>query len=228
MKKTFVIGDIHGARKALIQCLERSDFNIETDHLISLGDVCDGWPETRECIDELMKVKNLTYILGNHDLWTLEWMKSGFGEDVWLRQGGKATVDAYREGVPLEHVHFLQTALPYYHADNKLFVHAGIDPLTPVDRQGLDIFLWDRTLARKALDHYVRQVDRKFTTYEEVYIGHTPVPFSNPVHVGDVWMMDTGAGWSGILSMMNVETKEIFTSDPVTTLYPGVEGRRRN
>jgi serine/threonine protein phosphatase 1 len=37
--------------------------------------------------------------------------------------------------------------------------------------------------------------------------------------------MDTGAGWSGVLSMMNVDTKEVFTSDPVPDLYPGVVGR---
>jgi len=41
--------------------------------------------------------------------------------------------------------------------------------------------------------------------------------------------MDTGAGWSGVLSMMNIDTKEIFTSDHVDTLYPGITGRiKRN
>jgi serine/threonine protein phosphatase 1 len=39
--------------------------------------------------------------------------------------------------------------------------------------------------------------------------------------------MDTGAGWSGFLSMMNIETKEMFISDPVPQLYPGIEGRTR-
>ena len=38
--KTFVIGDIHGAYKALLQCFERSGFDYEKDHLIVLGDVC--------------------------------------------------------------------------------------------------------------------------------------------------------------------------------------------
>jgi serine/threonine protein phosphatase 1 len=43
----------------------------------------------------------------------------------------------------------------------------------------------------------------------------------------EVWFMDTGAGWSGKLSMMNIDTKEIFMSDPVPELYPGVKGRQR-
>jgi serine/threonine protein phosphatase 1 len=40
--------------------------------------------------------------------------------------------------------------------------------------------------------------------------------------------MDTGAGWSGVLSLMDVENKEVFTSDPVPSLYPGIAGRKRN
>ena len=39
--------------------------------------------------------------------------------------------------------------------------------------------------------------------------------------------MDTAAGWTGVLSMMDIETKEVFISDPVPELYPGVEGRKK-
>lgn len=225
--KTFVIGDIHGAYRALRQCLERSQFDYETDHLISLGDVCDGWTETRLCIDELLRVKNLTYILGNHDLWALEWMMTGFGEDIWVKQGGEATMKSYRENIPDSHIQFLNDALPYYLKDDKLFVHAGFDPREPIEAQDLDIFLWDRNLARITIDFYLKQMPGSLTSYNEVFIGHTVVPFSHPIHAGGIWMMDTGAGWRGVLSMMNISTKEIFSSDPVPSLYPGVEGRKR-
>jgi serine/threonine protein phosphatase 1 len=39
--------------------------------------------------------------------------------------------------------------------------------------------------------------------------------------------MDTGAGWQGKLSMMNIDTKEIFQSDPVPDLYPKYRGRAK-
>lgn len=52
MKKTFVIGDIHGAYDALLQCLERSEFDYESDRLICLGDICDRRPHVKECVDE--------------------------------------------------------------------------------------------------------------------------------------------------------------------------------
>lgn len=41
--KTYAIGDIHGAYKALIQCFERAKFDYEKDRLIVMGDICDGY-----------------------------------------------------------------------------------------------------------------------------------------------------------------------------------------
>lgn len=227
MSRTFVIGDIHGAHRALVQCLQRSGFDYENDILISLGDVCDGWPETKKAIDELMRIKNLTYIFGNHDFWTLEWMRYGLIDEVWWEQGGESTVNSFKGTGFENHLAFLERALPYYRLDNKLFVHAGINPLRPIEQQTLQIFLWDRKLSRMALDAYYSGIYSKHTEYDEVYLGHTPVPFQKPIQSGEIWLMDTGAGWSGVLCMMDIHSKEIFTSDPVPSLYPGVEGRKR-
>ena len=44
MGRRIVCGDIHGAHLALLQCLERSNFDFENDTLILIGDVVDGWP----------------------------------------------------------------------------------------------------------------------------------------------------------------------------------------
>ena len=224
MSRTFVIGDIHGAYRALGQCIERSGFN-ERDHLICLGDVSDGWPETKQCVEHLLHLKKMTYLLGNHDLWTYEWMLTGKAESIWLNQGGEATVKSYSEGVPPSHVSFFQKALPYFVDNNKLFVHAGIDPSQPVEKQGLDIFIWDRSLVHQALELYAKKVEKKLTSFDEVFVGHTPISLRHPIESGGIWLMDTGAGWSGVLSMMNVDTKEVFVSDPVPELYPGVAGR---
>jgi serine/threonine protein phosphatase 1 len=220
------MGDIHGAFRALVQCLERSGFVNGTDHLIFLGDVCDGWPETKQAIDELMKIKNLTYIFGNHDFWTLDWMREGVEDDIWLDQGGAATVSSYPERVPIEHIEFLEQAKPYLILDKKLFVHAGIDWRIPIERQSMQTFLWDRKLAQTAMMIHSKSPHENLTGFEEVYIGHTPI-VAPPQRMCEVWFMDTGAGWSGKLSMMNIDTKEIFMSDPVPELYPGVKGRQR-
>lgn len=227
MSRIFVIGDIHGAYRALRQCLERSAFDYEKDQLVSLGDVCDGWPETRASVDELLRIKNLIYLLGNHDWWTLQWMLSGKIEEVWFAQGGKATIDSYKDGIPTNHIALFSDAVPYYVYGNKLFVHAGIDPLKTLEQQDKHVFLWDRTIAGLALDLYGYSGDAKLSTFDEIYLGHTPIPYSTPINSLGIWLMDTGAGWSGVLSMMNIETKEVFTSDPVPSLYPGTEGRKK-
>jgi serine/threonine protein phosphatase 1 len=227
MGRTFVLGDIHGAYRALLQVLERAKFDYATDHLIALGDVADGWPDTKPCIDELLKIKNLTYIFGNHDFWTLQWMETGTVNEVWYDQGGKATIESYASGVPESHLKFLDKALPFFEIDARVFVHAGIDPEITLNKNSLQTLLWDRAFAKRAVEIFQNGTNEKLTQFKEVYVGHTPIAGNKPFKAADVWLMDTGAGWSGVLSIMNVHSKEYFTSDEVPTLYPGIEGRKR-
>lgn len=220
------MGDVHGAFRALIQCLERSEFDYSEDTLFFLGDVSDGWPETRECVEELLKIRNLIPILGNHDFWTLEWMRDEIAEDVWLAQGGRATVESYRHGIPEAHLHYFQNCKPYYVHNNMLFVHAGIDPALNIEVQTIQTFLWDRRLARAAYESHLSGTPMKHTAYNRVFLGHTPVGHV-PIISGDICLMDTGAGWSGVLTMMDLATQEIFSSDRVPSLYPGIQGRSK-
>ena len=99
MGKSFVIGDIHGAYRAVEQCFERSNFDMDEDLLICLGDVCDGWPDVYEVFKILLKIKNLEYIIGNHDYWALQWMNTGYSKDIWLNQGGQGGSRGLRRGI---------------------------------------------------------------------------------------------------------------------------------
>lgn len=225
--KRYVLGDIHGAYKALRQCFERAGFDHENDLLICLGDVCDGWPETKKAIDELLKIKHLIFVLGNHDYWTLQWAVEGKTDPLWVSQGGAETIKSYPAGMPTPHISLLQNA-PYYHLlNNRLFVHGGINPDLPLKKQGRDVFLWDRQLFSKAMDRRLKGSDIKLTTFDEVFIGHTPIhEYSlKPIKSCEIWFMDTGAGWSGVLSMMDIDTKEVFPSDKVVKIYPPGSGR---
>ncbi len=230
--RSLVIGDIHGAHKALIQCLERSKFDYENDELICLGDIVDGWTETKQCFDELLKIKNLIFILGNHDKWFLDFIQNNRTPDIWLSQGGRATLESYGydpyyfdgiERVPIQHKKLLENAYYYMEDEKKLFVHGGIDR----ERQAIDVtprdtLLWDRNT------FYIAQSDEKLdTVYDEIYIGHsTTSRFSDiPIERQGVWMMDQGGGWEGKLSILDVETKEFWQSDKVSTLYPNIKGR---
>jgi serine/threonine protein phosphatase 1 len=223
--RTFVLGDIHGAARALKQVLERSSFDYNADRLICLGDVADGWPETKEAIDELLKIPNLTYIMGNHDVWALQWMETREAAETWLDQGGRATCDSYKDKIPASHVTLLKEAREFVVENNTLFVHAGILPGLKAEECSHEILFWDRTLVRMAMDLTKKGTPRQLTPYDEVFVGHTPISASHPTRFCEVWMVDTGAAWSGVLSMMDIHSKEWFTSDVVQELYPGVEGR---
>lgn len=226
--KTYVIGDIHGAYKALLQCFERCNFNYKKDKLICLGDVCDGWSEVYECFEELLKVKNLIYILGNHDNWTLNWAKSGNKEYDWVMQGGQATLESYPDGLPKKHQDILENAKLYYIEDNKLFVHAGILLDQDITSQEKETFIWDRTLVEKANKLEQSPGTGKLSQFDEVYLGHTPTILYDsiePINNFEIWMMDTGAGWNGVLTILNIEDKAFFSSDNVLDLYKNENGR---
>ncbi|WON93823.1 metallophosphoesterase [Sphingobacterium sp. UGAL515B_05] len=92
--KIFVMGDLHGAYKALIECLKRAHFDYENDTLIQLGDVVDGNPQVYECVEELMKIKNLIAIKGNHDAWFQKFLENDFHPQLW-NYGGIATLESY-------------------------------------------------------------------------------------------------------------------------------------
>ncbi len=213
--KTFVIGDIHGQHKALQGCLQASGFDHENDRLIALGDVCDRGPQVKECIDELLKIRHLVYIFGNHDAWALEWAIYGRTSEDWMKQGGEATVRSYGSAsMPREHVLFLSRAPLYFEEGARLFVHGGFDVKRGVKDTPKDMFFWDRDLAFEAEKMSAILPDFRFRGYDEIFIGHTPVTVFHgarePRRCCNVWMMDTGAGLGGVLTVMDVETKEFW------------------
>ena len=93
-----------------MQCFQRSGFNRESDRLIVLGDVCDGYPEVKQCIDELLKVKHCDLVIGNHDIWALDWALKGEKPEILTNQGGSRTIQSYAGGpMPKAHVDFLKS-----------------------------------------------------------------------------------------------------------------------
>lgn len=221
--RTLVLGDLHGNYKGLKQCFERAQFDYEKDMLISLGDVVDGYPQVRECVDELLKIKNFMLIIGNHDKWFLEWATMD-REISWRTQGGQATFNSY---VPKEHIDFFKNAYACHVDDkNRLFVHGGIDPnQTDIEKQKLDVLMWDRRLIQTARKKEYRNSKTKLGGFEEIIVGHTSTTYTcdstEPQKFCNVWMLDTGGGWEGKLTLMDVDTKEYWQSDMATDLYPG-------
>ena len=98
MARTLVVGDIHGGLKALKQLIDRIQIST-SDHLIFLGDYVDGWSESAQVIDFLIALSRkhtCTFIRGNHDDLTYQWLKGGPFNETWMRHGGQSTIDSYQ------------------------------------------------------------------------------------------------------------------------------------
>lgn len=252
--RTFVIGDIHGAYRALKQVLEHCGIDRKKDRLIVLGDVCDGWTETYECVEELLTIENRIDLLGNHDEWFVRWLNGAPHPDHWI-QGGYATAESYMRHAECEqamsgsrHYGYMTTLLPadipfahrvfftgmhlYHVQDNRAFVHAGFNrdyTLEDNEQSCPYVLYWDRDLWKQARSAGKTGKLKTAEDFAEIFIGHTTcenIDAMRPVFAGGVWNLDTGGGWSGKLTIMEVETKEYWQSDVVTTLYPEVSGRQ--
>ena len=116
-------------------------------------------------------------------------------------------------------------------------------------------YYWDRDLWNLALlqhNNYHEGSEealskaRRFEKHKEVFIGHTTTgnwlvkphlpeyqytqqPKEGriivPMNRCNVWNLDTGGGYEGRLSIIDVDTKEFWQSDDMRTLYPDERGR---
>lgn len=242
-KRTLVIGDIHGGYAALVQLLERAIVT-NNDTLIFLGDYVDGWSQSSEVISYLMKLNETNpcvFIRGNHDTWCEEWLSTKIANDIWLKHGGQSTVDSYSKINQVEkerYLKFFRDMINYYVDDNnRLFIHAGYSSMHGPEKETYaSNYRWDRTLWEMALTMDKRiQKDSKFypkrlKLYNEIYIGHTPTlnyDIEEPMNAVNVWNLDTGAGFYGKLTILDIDTKKFWQSDVVKTLYPLEQGRNR-
>ncbi|MDD4202190.1 MAG: metallophosphoesterase [Candidatus Omnitrophica bacterium] len=221
--KIYVIGDIHGSYKGLIQCFKRAEFDYKKDRLIVVGDVCDGYPDVKKCIDELLMIKHCELVIGNHDMWALDWALYGNKPRIWTSQGGYRTIASYNgEPMPKTHIDFLKSGKFWLEYNDKVFVHGGFNPDVLLKEQSPQTLVWDRTLLDMAWKKQINGYKCKIGKYNDIFMGHTTTELYNtlqPMHVCNVWNIDTGAGWAGKLTIMNVDTKEYWQSDLSSKLY---------
>lgn len=148
--------------------------------------------------------------------------------------------------IPSDHKDFfLERQLNYYlDGENNLFVHGGFNHHFLLTQQPANpmCFYWDRDLFNlaKNSDKVIERTTKagnkpphglKFKEeFKNIFIGHTQTTYygtDKPMNVGQgkIWNLDTGAGWSGKLTIMDVNTKEYWQSDNANSLHPGEKGR---
>ncbi|WP_411338714.1 metallophosphoesterase family protein [Sphingopyxis sp. J-6] len=172
-QRVYAIGDIHGRDDLFAQMIDliRAD-NARRDParttLVLLGDLIDRGPESAQVVERAMALRSefpdTRLLIGNHE----ECFLAALTGDVrrlryFMRIGGEATVRSYwndndsfadsdfdeiaerlPDMVPAEHVGFLGMGEDVIEIGDYVFVHAGIRPGVPLEKQSLTDLRWIR------------------------------------------------------------------------------------
>lgn len=226
--RSYVLGDLHGAYKALVQVLDKVGFDNQKDKLIFLGDLADGWKDWDKCLYRLMNIQNFYPLLGNHDLYLKNFVLDERLDDRWLFCGGDRTSAFILENryiIDTLKVYF-EIAKPYHIHKDKIFCHGGFDPKKLITNQNLFKFSTDRKLYKTA-KAYENQGLKLTPLYDEndsiiineIFIGHSTTKSIKPSFRANLVNLDTGCGSWGCLTLMDVEKKCYVQSDITSKLY---------
>ena len=215
-ERKFVIGDIHSHYNEMMELFEMVQFDFENDLLISLGDLVDRGPNPIEVIEKLMEIGNFIHILGNHDEWCYQYLRSNNPPSGWISQGGFSTLEAYTTHPEYKekHLAFFENAKLYYiDEENRLFVHGGFNPVVPFEKQRdkKEVLIWDRFLIQTAMKY--EKKNKTIQDFSAIFVGHTPTQLIGeniPKKFSNLWMLDTGVYLSGKLTIMDIETEEFW------------------
>ena len=153
MSLTYVIPDIHGRDDLLSRALTKIAAHAggEAGIIVMIGDYVDKGPDSRQVIDRLLSGVadgwRLIALKGNHDAMMVQALRNPAKMASWLEKGGDAALASYGGdplAVPQTHLAWLDR-LQLMHVDaHRVYVHAGVDPEVPLDRQDEVTMLWKR------------------------------------------------------------------------------------
>ncbi len=196
---TYVIGDIHGCLRPLQRLVEKVRPN-PRDRLIFVGDYIDRGPQSREVVDYVLALPFVcVFLMGNHERMLLDFL-AGENEDLFLANGGRATLRSYGgdpDDIPESHLTFFRSLRTIYETADCVFVHAGIRPMVPLAQQEVSDLIWIR--------QEFFQFRGRFP--KPVVFGHTPL---RQVMMGEDRIgIDTGCVYGGKLTCLKLPGREI-------------------
>lgn len=215
-QRIYAVGDVHGCadRLAMLHKLIAADLVARPSRdatILHLGDYIDRGEDSAGVIALLLRpwpapAPRMVNLMGNHEEMMLAALDAGDSESVlhWLSNGGADTLASWgvprrakpsdwARDIPPAHVDFLRGLAIRHAAGGYIFVHAGLRPGVPLERQSRHDMLWIR---------------EPFLSWRGelpgvVVHGHTPehdvVKRANRIGV------DTGAVMGGMLTCVMLE-----------------------
>jgi serine/threonine protein phosphatase 1 len=206
--RLLAIGDIHGCARpleALIDTLRPTS----ADTFVVLGDFINRGPASSRVIELLIALQSQTRliaILGNHEEELLAARYDSKAEARWLAMGGQATLASYAaeaglSDIPAAHWQFIEAALPWWECEGYFFTHANYRPELPLAEQAATELRWLSLSDAPPQPHCSGKI---------AIVGHTPNLAGHVVDFGFLRCLDTGCGLGGKLTVMDVESRQIW------------------
>ncbi|MDF1834433.1 MAG: metallophosphoesterase family protein [Alteraurantiacibacter sp. bin_em_oilr2.035] len=172
-RRVYAIGDVHGCAELLMSLIEGIEEDIIRgekegieSQIILLGDLIDRGPDSAAVIDLVCKwreMRPVEVLFGNHEEMFLESFEDTEMLRHFLRHGGRETLISYGADakklsnssvaevqtlmnriVPAKHRKFVESFEDMIQVGDYLFVHAGILPGVPLDKQKKRHLRWIR------------------------------------------------------------------------------------
>ena len=200
MLKVYAIGDIHGSLRALCRLIAECERDADGRpmRLVFIGDYIDRGPDSRGVVDYIINLQsrlavNAICLMGNHEALALSAIDD-LNTENWILNGGDMTLRSYGVSSALElpaaHVAWLRSLRLAFDDGLRFFVHAGINPARPLDRQDRHDLLWIREPFLSSRRQFGRLVVH----------GHTPLATTAPDLRDNRLNLDTGAVFGGPLT----------------------------
>jgi serine/threonine protein phosphatase 1 len=224
-RRIYAVGDIHGCAGLLANIFDRIDDDLKLrptpDVLqVFLGDYIDRGPDSREVIELLIarqRENDVVFLKGNHETFMMNFIETPSILQDWQRLGGLQTLMSYgitptinanavvqaqiavdfNQVLPESHRQFLGHLKSFFTCGDFFFVHAGVRPGIPLEKQREEDLLWIRQEFLFCKNDFGKIVVH----------GHTPVQYpdvrSNRINI------DTGAYATGRLTCLVLEGSTI-------------------
>lgn len=213
-ERVYAIGDIHGRHDlfkdliaAIIRHWEVSPCTFNRVELVLLGDIIDRGPDSAQCLKlayDLVSRSRVRLLRGNHeDLLLKSIAGHPTAQQIWLGNGGDALLadfgidppspsedsidfgERIAAAVPAEYVAMLKQAPLTFESGDYMFVHAGVRPGVPLNRQDEQDLLFIRDEFTQSERSHGAVVVHGHSIVEYVEILHNRIAVDTGAYASD-------------------------------------------
>ncbi len=211
----YVVGDLHGCYRLLMQELEKIRFNFEQDLLICTGDLVDRGSENLECIS-LLDQPWFSSVRGNHEEMCIKGRDDVWIQDMHARNGGEwfYLLSTEKQDELSEILSKLPLVIEIQLEDKNIgILHADIDihdwnqfktNIAKGERKipGLTSAYTNALWGRGRIRHYSKRYGT-VKNIDEIYLGHTIV--KRHTQIDNCHYIDVGSSYTQQLCIVKIK-----------------------